>query len=243
MGQKIHPVGFRNGITKGYNSTWFASYTDYPALLEEDYCIRYVLRCFFKAVSPPNVHRRQHHQQHYHYYNYRSVFEAAGITKFEVRRKGKLLELLIYSGHPNVLASLPGWYNRLVENHLTFIRYANKVSIKVMKVKNSDCESSIVAGCICDQLEKRVAFRKILRSISGDLSRAKVQGFRVKLSGRLGGAEMARSESICEGRVPLQTLDADIGYSFQEALTKYGIIGVKVWICYGVSKKKEEISN
>jgi small subunit ribosomal protein S3 len=239
MGQKIHPVGFRNGITKGYNSTWFASYTDYAALLEEDYCIRYVLACFFKALPIHTRHNaRGRQRQSTRYYNHRSVFEAAGITKFEVRRKGRLLELLIYSGYPKVLSSLPGWYNRLIENHLTFIRYANKVSIKVMKVKNSDCESSIVAGCICDQLEKRVAFRKILRSVSQDLSKAKVQGFRVKLSGRLGGAEMARSESICEGRVPLQTLDADISYSFREALTKYGIIGVKVWICYGVSEKK-----
>jgi len=227
MGQKIHPVGFRNGITKGYNSTWFASYTDYAALLEEDYCIRYVLGCFFRSLSV-QVRSRG-------YYAYRSVFEAAGIIKFEVRRKGKLLELLIYSGHPRVLASFPGWYNRLIKNHLTFIRYANKVSIKVMKVKNSDYESSIVAGSICDQLQKRVAFRKIFRSISRDLSRSKVKGFKVKLSGRLGGVEIARSECICGGRVPLQTLDADISYSFKEALTKYGIIGVKVWICNKVS--------
>ena len=238
MGQKIHPIGFRNGITKKYNSTWFTSYTNYPTLLEEDYCIRYVLRYFFKAIPPPNIRRRRRRRRRYRYYNYRSVFKAADITKFKMRRKGKLLELLIYSGYPNVLASLPGWYNHLVKNHLTFIRYANKVSIKVMKVKNSNCESSIVANYICNQLKKRVAFRKILRFISRNLSRTKVQGFKIKLSGRLNGVEMARSESIRGGRVPLQTLDANIGYSFQKALTKYGIIGVKVWICHAFPKKK-----
>jgi len=104
-----------------------------------------------------------------------------------------------------------------------------------MKVKNYEYESSIVAASICNQLEKRVAFRKILRSISRELLRSRVKGFKVKLSGRLGGVEIARSECICGGRVPLQTLDADISYSSREALTKYGIIGVKVWICNKIS--------
>ena len=227
MGQKIHPIGFRNGITKKYNSTWFTSYTNYTTLLEEDYCIRYVLKYFFRSLSI-QVRSRG-------YYTYRSVFKAADITKFKMRRKGKLLELLIYSGHPRILASFPGWYNHLIKNHLTFIRYANKVSIKVMKVKNSNYESSIVANSICNQLQKRVAFRKIFRSISRNLLRSKVKGFKIKLSGRLNGVEIARSEYIRGGRVPLQTLDANISYSFKKALTKYGIIGVKVWICNKVS--------
>lgn len=234
MAQKVHPVGFRNGITKKYNSTWFANGTNYAKFLEEDYRIRYVLERFFRSLFVRVRGERR--------FGYRrsgslscSVFEAAGITKFEIRRKGTLLEVFIHAGYPHYLENVPGWYTSLVKDNFAFIRYATKVSIKLIRVKNPEGDGSLVARSICDQLERRLSFRRVLRSISRQLVKANVEGFKVKVSGRLGGVERARSLCISGGRVPLQTLGADITYSFQEALTKYGIIGVKVWICNKVN--------
>lgn len=233
MGQQIHPTGFRNGITKKYNSTWFANDTNYTKFLEEDYRIRYVLGCFFRsffirARSDIGVG-----------FVSRSVLKAGEITKFEIRRTGTLLELLIHVGYPHFLATFPGWYKRLIENNLSFIQYATKVSIKLIRVKNPKCESSLVARSICSKLERRLSFRRILRSyyrqLSTKVNREKAKGFKIKVSGRLSGVEIARSEFVNGGQVPLQTLQADINYSSQEALTKYGIIGVKVWICKNVN--------
>jgi small subunit ribosomal protein S3 len=233
MGQQIHPTGFRNGITKKYDSTWFANDTNYAKFLEEDYRIRYVLGCFFRSLFV-----RVRSDVGFGFVS-RSVLEAGGITKFEIRRKGTLLELFIHAGYPHFLATFPGWYKRLIEDNFSFIRYATKISIKLIRVKDPECESSLVARSICNKLERRLSFRRVLRSYYRQLS-AKVKGrgakgFRIKVSGRLGGAEIARSESVNGGRVPLQTLQADISYSSQEALTEYGIIGVKVWICKRVN--------
>jgi small subunit ribosomal protein S3 len=234
MAQKVHPIGFRNGITKKYNSIWFANGADYAKFLEEDYRIRYVLERFFRSLfvrvkgEARFGHRRSRSLS-------RSVFEAGGITKFEIRRKGTLLEVLIHAGYPHYLENFPGWYKSLVEDKFIFIRHATKVSIKLIRVKNPTGDGSLVARSICDQLERRLSFRRVLRSVSGQLRKANVEGFKIKVSGRLGGVEMARSLCVGGGRVPLSTLEADITYSFQEALTKYGIIGVKVWICNKVN--------
>ena len=165
----------------------------------------------------------------------RSAFKAGGITKFEIRRKGTLLEVLIYAGYPRYLKNFPSWYKSLIKNNFIFIRYATKVSIKLIRVKNPKGDGSLVARLIRNQLKRRLPFRRVLRSISGQLRKTNVKGFKIKISGRLNGVEIARSEFVNGGRVPLQTLQADINYSFQKALTKYGIIGVKVWICKKVN--------
>lgn len=139
--------------------------------------------------------------------------------------------MFIYAGYPHYLKNVPSWYTLLIKNNFIFIRYATKVSIKLIRVKNPKGDGSLVARLIRNQLKRRLSFRRVLRSISRQLIKTNVKGFKIKISGRLNGVERARSSYVSGGRVPLQTLEADITYSFQKALTKYGIIGVKVWIC------------
>ncbi len=210
MGQKTHPTGFRIGINKPYSSTWFANYGVYSKVLQEDYQIR---QFFEKEWS--------------------AVYNKVGITKLEIKRKVNQIELLFHATRPKLIAT--GSEDALsIDNVILKLKSRlngfKKIRIKVIQIAKSETESLLVARSLADQLEKRVAFRKAMRQISQRLQKSGVKGFKIQVSGRLNGAEIARAEWVREGRVPLQTIRADISYATYEALTTYGILGIKVWI-------------
>jgi small subunit ribosomal protein S3 len=210
VGQKTHPTGFRTGINKPHSSTWFANYGAYSEVLKEDYLIRN----FFEREFEP-------------------IYGKAGITKLEIHRKVNQLELLVHAARPKAIA-VDKEQNNLVlklKNDLkNLVTESKQIRIKVLQVAKSENESSLVARSIADQLEKRVAFRKAVRQTTQMLQKSGVKGFKIQVSGRLNGAEIARAEWAREGRVPLQTIRADISYATHRANTIYGVLGIKVWI-------------
>jgi small subunit ribosomal protein S3 len=210
VGQKTNPTGFRIGVNKVHDSTWFTNYSTYNQVLKEDYLIRQ----FFEK-------------------DWKSLYNKAGIAKLEIRRKINQLELLIHAARPKAIS-----VNN--EDDSTFIELRNKVQkilskpkqirIKVIQIAKTENESLLVARSLADQLEKRVAFRKAIRQTAQRLQKSGTKGFKLQVSGRLNGAEMARAEWVREGRVPLQTLRADISYATYRAYTTYGVLGIKIWI-------------
>ena len=210
MGQKTHPNGFRIGVNKPHKSTWFANYGAYSEVLKEDYKIRK----FFEK-------------------KFESVYSKAGIAKLEILRKVNQLELIIHAARPKAIAAETDKSNLIVElkdNLKTLVSDSKQIRIKVLQVARSENESTLVARAIADQLEKRVAFRKAIRQTTQTLQKSGVKGFKIQVAGRLNGAEIARAEWAREGRVPLQTLRADISYATYRANTIYGVLGIKVWI-------------
>jgi len=210
VGQKIHPTGFRIGINKPYQSTWFANYGVYSKVLQEDYKIRQ----FFEK-------------------EWDTIYSKAGIAKLEIKRKVNKIELLIHATRPKLIAT--GSEDALSIDNVILklkseLKEFRKVRLKVIQIAKSENESLLVARSLADQLEKRVAFRKAMRQTAQRLQKSGVKGFKIQVSGRLNGAEIARAEWVREGRVPLQTIRADISYATYEALTTYGILGIKVWI-------------
>lgn len=210
MGQKTHPTGLRIGINKTHGSTWFANYGAYSEVLKEDYKIR----TFFEK-------------------EFETVYSKAGITKLEILRKVNQLELVVHAARPKAIASendQDGVINNFRDSLKKLVSNSKQIRIKVCQITNSENESLLVARSIGDQLEKRVAFRKAIRQTTQLLQKSGVKGFKIQVSGRLNGAEIARAEWAREGRVPLQTLRADISYATHRANTIYGVLGIKVWI-------------
>ena len=210
MGQKTHPTGFRIGVNKTHNSTWFANYGAFSEVLKEDYKIRQFFEKEFSAI-----------------------YEKAGIAKLEIKRKVNQLELLIYAARPKSIASASddeGTILNLKTAIKKLLNESKQIRIKVLQINKSENESSLVARSLATQLEKRVAFRKAIRQTTQMLQKSGVKGFKIQVSGRLNGAEIARAEWVREGRVPLQTIRADISYASQKAFTIYGVLGIKVWI-------------
>ena len=210
MGQKTHPTGFRIGINKEHNSKWFANYGAYSKVLEEDYNIR---KFFEKEFS--------------------TIYNKAGVSKLEINRKVNQLELLIYAARPKAITLDSGngsTMTQLKEKLKVKLKGSKHLRLKVIQIANSENESSLVARSVADQLEKRVAFRRAVRQTTQNLQKVGVKGYKIQVSGRLNGAEIARAEWVRDGRVPLQTLRADISYATQRANTTYGVLGIKVWI-------------
>ena len=210
MGQKTHPTGFRIGVNKTHGSTWFANYGAYSEVLKEDYKIR----TFFEK-------------------EFESIYSKAGITKLEILRKVNQLELIVHAARPKAIAGdneQSTIISSFRDNLKTLVGNSKQIRIKVCQVTKSENESLLVARSIGDQLEKRVAFRKAIRQTTQMLQKSGVKGFKIQVSGRLNGAEIARAEWAREGRVPLQTLRADISYATHRANTIYGVLGIKVWI-------------
>ena len=210
MGQKTHPTGFRTGVNKTHNATWFANYGAYSEVLKEDYKIR---KLFEKKFEP--------------------LYSKAGIAKLEIQRKVNQLELIVHAARPKAIASETGQANSIVslkDNLKTLVSDSKQIRVKILQVTKSENESSLVARSIADQLEKRVAFRKAIRQTTANLQKSGVKGFKIQVAGRLNGAEIARAEWAREGRVPLQTIRADISYATHRANTIYGVLGIKVWI-------------
>jgi len=210
VGQKTHPTGFRTGINKAHNAIWFASYNAYSEVLKEDYTIR---KIFEKKFEP--------------------VYSKGGISKLEIQRKVNQLELIVHAARPKAFTPETESNNlifSLKQELQHFVGNTKKIRIKVLQIAKSENESSLVARSIGEQLEKRVAFRKAIRQTTQLLQKSGVKGFKIQVAGRLNGAEIARAEWAREGRVPLQTIRADISYATHRANTIYGVLGIKVWI-------------
>ncbi len=207
MGQKVNPIGIRIGITRTWSSRWYARHT-YADLLQEDMRIR-------KYVA--------------------SKFDAAGVSKIEIERAAKNLKINIYSSRPGIIIGKKGAGADALKNELKkHCKIASaEPSLNVFEIKKPDLESKLVAESIKQQLERRVSFRRAMKKAIQTSIKAGAKGVKVQVSGRLGGADMSRTERYHEGNVPLHTLRADIDYGTAEALTTYGITGIKVWIYRG----------
>ena len=225
MGQKVNPLGFRLGITRKHRSQWFVKDSQYSQLAIEDFFLR-------KKIS--------------------SVFSDAGITEVTIQRKLDQIQIEIRTARPGILVGRDG--SRLEElrkdleielqkfRKKNYYYYRNtfpagfekpQIAIHVTKLSNPDTEAAFVADFLVEQIQKRIPFRRAMKQALQRVQRARVKGIKIQISGRLNGAEIARSEWIRDGRVPLQTLRASIDYSYQTAKTIYGIIGIKVWIFQG----------
>ena len=207
MGQKTHPLGFRLGITQKHRSSWFELKENSPSTLEEDYKIR------------------EHIQKN---------LASAGISKVEINRKSDQIELEIHTLRPGIIVGRSGSGIEKLKLELNSITHNKKqIRINVSELSRGDADASLIGEFIAQQLEKRVAFRRATRQAIQKAQRVNIQGIKVQVSGRLNGAEIARSEWVREGRVPLQTLRADIDYATKRAQTTYGVLGVKVWVFNG----------
>ena len=207
MGQKTHPLGFRLGITQNHRSSWFELKESYPSILEEDYKIRTYLE---KTLS------------------------SAGISKIEIHRKSDQIELDIHTSRPGVIVGRSGSnIEKLKEDLNKNLKTSRQIRINVTELAKADSDASLISEFIAQQLEKRVAFKRATRQAIQKAQRLNIKGIKVQVSGRLNGAEIARSEWVREGRVPLQTLRADIDYATKRAQTTYGVLGVKVWVFNG----------
>ena len=205
MGQKTHPTGFRVGIIQTWASTWYAKVRDYRQFVAEDAKIR-------KFVK--------------------KKLYAAGVSKIKIARKAQNITITVVTAKPGIVVGRGG--QGIDELRQDVSKHIGKpVIINVVEVARIDADAQLVAEAIAQQLEKRVAFRRAMKQAMQRTMRSGVQGIKVMVSGRLGGAEIARSEWAKEGRIPLQTLRADVDYGFTEADTIMGKIGVKVWIFKG----------
>lgn len=207
MGQKVHPVGFRLGVVKTWSSRWYAS-RNYSKLIGEDIRIReYVTK----------------------------KFAAAGVARVEIERAAKNLKINIYSSRPGIIIGKKGSGAETLKDEI--IRFckieSGEPTLNVFEVKKPDVNAKLAAENVRQQLERRISFRRAMKKVMSSAMKAGAKGIKVQVSGRLGGADMSRTERYHEGRVPLHTLRADIDYGTAEALTTYGLIGVKVWIFNG----------
>ena len=206
MGQKTHPLGFRLGITQEHRSAWYANFSDYASLLEEDNKIRTYLNKLAKAASISDI-------------------------KINRNGSGDQIQLNIETGRPGALVGENGLgIENLLKNIKKFLPNNRRITINIIEVAKINLNASLIADLVVKQLEDRVAFRRAIREAMQAAHEDNVSGIKIQVSGRLNGAEIARSEWIREGRVPLQTLRADIDYSNKEANTIYGVLGVKVWL-------------
>ena len=221
MGQKVSPHGFRVGVNKDWSSSWIANKKDISKFLLEDQNIR-------KHIV--------------------KKYNQCGISKVTIERTANRLIVDVFTSRPGVLIGTKGAGVEDMKKEVSLLTSNNNVSINIKEVKKPDLDAMLVAQSICAQLEKRVAFRRAMKQGMQKVMKAGAKGCKIMISGRLDGAEIARSEHYQEGMLPLQTLRSDIDYANCIAKTTYGVLGVKVWICKGeilgkkapVAKTEEE---
>lgn len=206
MGQKVNPHGLRVGVIKGWNAKWYANKKNFADNLIEDNKVR-------KFVK-------------------KELF-SAGISKIEIERAAKRVKLNIYTAKPGVIIGKGGAGIEALKGKLTQYISNKNVLINIVEVKSAEADAQLMAENIAAQLEKRISFRRAMKQTMQRAMKHGIKGVKTACSGRLGGAEIARTEQYHEGTIPLQTLRADIDYGFAEADTTYGKIGVKVWIYKG----------
>lgn len=206
MGQKTHPLGFRLGITQEHRSAWYIKLNQYSSFLKEDDLIRTYLKKLAKAASISNI---------------------------QINRNGfgNQIQLKIETGRPGALVGENGvGIENLLKNIKKILPSNRQITIHIFEIEQVNLNASLIADLVVKQLEERIAFRRAIREALQAAQENNVNGIKIQVSGRLNGAEIARSEWIREGRVPLQTLRADIDYSKKEAFTIYGVLGIKVWL-------------
>jgi small subunit ribosomal protein S3 len=217
MGQKVHPIGIRLGITKEWSSKWYADSRSFPALVEQDHRIREFLMKRLKDASVSQVH---------------------------IERPAKKANITIHTARPGIVIGKKGEdIERLRADICRLLKMPlQDVRLNISEIRKPELDAKLVAEGIAQQLERRVQFRRAMRRAVTNTMRVGAEGIKVKVSGRLNGAEIARSEWYREGRVPLHTFRADIDYGLAESKTTYGIIGVKVWIFRGEVYESTESS-
>ncbi|MCY0902239.1 MAG: 30S ribosomal protein S3 [Firmicutes bacterium] len=218
MGQKVHPVGLRIGIIRDWESKWYAGKKDYRTLLHEDLKVRAFVQKRLKDASVSHVH---------------------------IERAANRINITVHTAKPGMVIGKGGTEVDTLRNQLTEMT-GKRVHINIAEIKQADLDAKLVADNIALQLERRVAFRRAMRQAMQRTLRAGAKGIKVQVSGRLGGADIARTEGYSEGTVPLHTLRADIDYALTEAATTYGRIGVKVWIYRGEvlpTRSKREVDD
>ncbi len=204
MGQKVHPYGFRLGVNRTWRSRWFAR-KDYGSLLHEDLHLKVMLKKKF-----------------YH----------AGISRIEIERAANKLTIIIFTSRPGIIVGKKGTEIEKLKKDLQVLT-GRDINLKIQEVNKPELDAQLVSEGIAQQLEKRIAFRRAMRRAVDSTLRFGAKGIKVRTSGRLNGAEIARTEWYLTGQLPLHTIRADIDYGFAEARTTYGQIGVKVWIYKG----------
>ncbi|MBQ9527185.1 MAG: 30S ribosomal protein S3 [Fretibacterium sp.] len=202
MGQKVHPVGYRLGVSSEWQSKWYAGRKEYAKKLHEDIKLRsWIMK----------------------------KWEGAGISRIEIERVGHVVRFTIWTARPGVVIGRGGTEIQNIKDELQAMT-GGKVMVNVHEIKNPDVEAQLVAENIASSLERRVSFRRAMKQAIFRATKAGVLGIKAQVAGRLGGAEIARTEWYNEGRLPLSTIKADIDYGFAEATTMYGVIGCKIWI-------------
>jgi small subunit ribosomal protein S3 len=208
MGQKVHPIGFRLGITKEWSSRWYANSQTFPHYVEQDHRVREFLRKRLKEAS---------------------------ISRINIERSAKKANITIHTARPGIVIGKKGEDIEKLRNDISRLMGMplHDVRVNIAEIRKPELDALLVAEGIAQQLERRVQFRRAMRRAVTNTMRIGAEGIKVRVSGRLNGAEIARSEQYREGRVPLHTLRADIDYGLAEARTTYGVIGVKVWVFRG----------
>lgn len=213
MGQKVNPIGLRLGIVKTWESRWYSS-KDYARYIHEDHKIRKFIK-----------------KKLYH----------AGISRIEIERSAKRVRLRIYTARPGIVIGKKGSEIEVLKKELEKL-ISQEVLIDIQEVRKPEIDAQLIAENVALQLERRVAFRRAMKRAVSSAMRFGAQGVKIICSGRLGGAEMARTEWYREGRVPLHTLRADIDYGLSQAFTTYGVVGVKVFVFKGEILKKDAVT-
>jgi len=212
VGQKTHPIGFRLGVNKTWNSRWF-SVREYVRFLHEDL----KLRSFLK-----------------------DKVRHAGISRIDIERVANKAKINIHTARPGIVIGKKGTGIDQLRGEAQKLS-KSEVFINIMEVRKAEADAQLIAENIADQLEKRVAFRRAMKKAMSQAFKFGVSGIKIQCAGRLGGAEIARTERYAEGSVPLHTLRADIDYGFAEAYTTYGQIGIKVWVYKGVLIERKQM--
>lgn len=213
MGQKVNPKGFRLGVYQDWSASWFAR-DSYGKNLLEDFKIRKYLG---------------------------SSLEKAEVSDIRIEKTGEAIKVIIFSGRPGLVIGKKGQEIDTLRKDLSSLLKVGNVEISVQEVKNPELNATLIARNIADQIEKRVNFKKAMKKAAASAIKSGAKGVKICCAGRLGGSEIARTEWVRVGSVPLHTLRSDIDYALQEAKTKYGMIGVKVWVCRGSYQLKKRI--
>ena len=213
MGQKVHPTGIRLGIVKRHASVWYASGKDYARYLQQDMEVRELVK---KKLA------------------------AASVSRVEIERPAQTARITVFTARPGMVIGKKGEDVEKLRAELV-AKMGVPVNISIEEIRKPGLDAQLVADSVAQQLERRVMFRRAMKRVMQNAMRQGAEGIKVQVSGRLGGAEIARTERYHEGRVPLHTLRADIDYATSEALTTFGIIGVKVWIFKGEVLNPDEV--
>lgn len=213
MGQKVHPTGFTVGFFQDWKSRWVTDKSNFGLTIHEDYMIRKIIK---------------------------KQAKGAGVAKIEIERRGEEITVYVSAARQGILIGKKGQEIDRIKDMVQSVS-SGPVKIVIKEISNPDAVSQNIAESITEQLEKRMAFRRVIKKSIESALAAGVKGIKIQISGRLNGAEMARREKIAVGRMPLQTMRSDIDYGFAEANTTYGKIGVKVWVYNGEKKGKRSI--